>query len=112
MLMLVFHSILPHKNSNTSMKDWNNKGKKLVDERVEFYPKRYDNRKGLSKFSIKKKDIATSTYAIDLETGDLLKNRYNNNQLETLQYFANEYKDEIEKYAGKDLYENFKKVIK
>lgn len=82
------------------MKNWGKEGKKLVVEYVNFFTKKPE------KFS------QQASYIIDLETGKILKNRYNNSQADLLKYILDEYKTELSQRLNEKQIENLWNIAK
>lgn len=89
MFMIIKHFIIPRDKFSTSMKDYKNKGEKIVQEKVLFRNK------------INKKELLEATYIINLMNGVIEKNKHKDNEKnaitneEILIHYLKEYKHEI-----------------
>ena len=64
----VLHSIHPHPESKTEMKDWGSKGKKHIQENLDFAGKVTDH------------NLTAATYILDIVEMKMIKNRYRDHE--------------------------------
>ena len=62
--LVVKHYLIPGANARTEAKDYGKNGEKQVDERISFSN------------NIKRNDLVEATFILDLETVDVVKNRF------------------------------------
>lgn len=64
----VLHSLHPSPEHNTSIKDWGKKGKKKINEYIDFSQK------------ITNKNLIEATYIFDIAEKKMVKNRYRDHE--------------------------------
>ena len=93
----ILHSIHPHPESKTEMKDWGSKGKKHVQESVDFSGK------------VTKYNLEAATYIFDILELKMIKNRYRDHENvekavaddQVIEYLLKTHKEDILKMGWK-----------
>lgn len=66
--LMIKHYLHPSKEHKTEMKDWGRKGKKSIEEWIEFSQK------------ISNKNLTEATYIFDIKEKKMVKNRYRDHE--------------------------------